>query len=153
MKKFFAFLLLVSVCAGLVGCGGKEAAAFDAAALTEDLLGSSAFSVALDELPSSKASVFYNVDGSKVVSAVMYHGSGISKEQFAIFEASDEAAAKAMVGVLQGLVEEWIEADRSYAPAEVPKLESAVLRQSGKNVILVVANDGDAAAKIVGKYL
>ena len=152
MKKFVAFLLLAALFTGLCGCGGKDTA-FDAAALAQDLLGSSAFSVSLDELPSSKASVFYNVDGSKVVSAVMYHGSGISKEQFAIFEASDEAAAKAMVPVLQSLVDEWIEADRSYAPAEVPKLESAVLRQSGKNVILVVANDGDAAAKIVGKYL
>lgn len=152
MKKFIAILLVAAVFAGLVGCGGKDVS-FDAAALSSELLGSSAFSVALDELPSSKAGVFYNVDSSKVVNAVMYHGSGISKEQFAIFEASDEAAAKAMVPVLQNLVEEWIEADRDYAPAEVPKLESAVLRQSGKNVILVVANDGDAAAKIVSKYL
>ena len=151
MKKFIACILLLTVFAGLVGCGGDTA--FDGAALAAELLSSSAFSVALDELPASKAAVFYNVDGSKVVSAVMYHGSGISKEQFAIFEASDEAAAGEMVKVLQGLVDEWIEADRDYAPAEVPKLESAVLRQSGKNVILVVANDGDAAAKIVSKYL
>ena len=152
MKRMIAFLLLTAALVGLMGCGGKETP-FDGAALAQDLLASSAFSVALDELPSSKASVFYNVDGSKVVSAVMYHGSGISKEQFAIFEAADEAAAKDMVSVLQSLVDEWIEADRSYAPAEVPKLESAVLRQHGKNVILVVANDGDAAAKIVSKYL
>ena len=153
MKKFLAYMLLLAALLSFVGCGGKEAAAFDGAALAEELLGSPAFSVSLDELPSSKASVFYNVDGSKVVSAVMYHGSGISKEQIAIFEAADEASAKTMVSVLEGLVAEWIEADRNYAPAEVPKLESAVLRQSGKNVILVVANDGDAAAKIVGKYL
>ncbi|MBE6969099.1 MAG: DUF4358 domain-containing protein [Ruminococcaceae bacterium] len=152
MKKCIALLLLAVLFAGLTGCGGKDTA-FDGAALAQELLGSPVFSVSLDELPSSKASVFYNVDGSKVVSATMYHGSGISKEQFAIFEASDEEAARAMVPVLQNLVDEWIEADRDYAPAEVPKLESAVLRQSGKNVILVVANDGDAAADIVGKYL
>ena len=152
MKKLIACILLIAALAGLAGCGGKDTA-FDGAALASELLGSSAFSVSLDELPSSKAAVFYNVDASTLVSAVMYHGSGISKEQFAIFEASDEAVAKAMVPVLQELVNEWIEADRDYAPAEVPKLESAVLRQSGKNVILVVANDGDAAAKIVSKYL
>ena len=122
-------------------------------ALTQELLASDAFSVALDELPASKASVFYNVDGSKVVSAVMYHGSGISKEQFVIIEATDEAAAAEMSNVLSGLVEEWIEADRDYAPAEVPKLEDAVLSVSGKNVVLVVANDGGRAADIVGKYL
>jgi len=153
MKKTIACILLAAALISLAGCGGKESTAFDGAALAQELLNRAAFSVSLDELPASKASVFYNVDGSKLVSAVMYHGSGISKEQIAIFEASDEAAAKAMVPVLQDLVAEWIEADRDYAPAEVPKLESAVLRQSGSNVILVVANDGDAAAKIVSKYL
>lgn len=152
MKKFISCILLIAALVSFAGCGGKDTA-FDGAALAQELLESSAFSVSLDELPSSKTAVFYNVDAAKVVSAIMYHGSGISKEQVAIFEASDEAAAKAMVSVLQGLVNEWIEADRNYAPAEVPKLESAVLRQSGKNVILVVANDGDAAAKIVSKYL
>ena len=153
MKKFLAYMLLLAALMSFAGCGGKEEASFDGAALADELLGSSAFSVSLDELPSSKASVFYNVDGSKVVSARMYHGSGISKEQIAIFEAADEAAAKTMVSVLQGLVEEWIEADRNYAPAEVPKLENAVLAVSGRNVVLVVANDGDAAAKIVDKYI
>ena len=154
MKKVISCILLAAVLFGFAGCGGKEGSVpFDAAALAAELMDSPAFSVSLDELPSSKAGVFYKVDAASVVNAVMYHGAGISKEQIAIFEASDENAAKQMVGVLQKLVDEWIEADRNYAPAEVPKLENAVLRQSGKNVILVVANDGDAAAKIVGKYL
>ncbi len=152
MKRIVCALLLLSLVFGLYACGGgtKE---LDAEKLTADLLASRAFSVTLEELPASKAGVFYGLPVEDVSGALMYHAAGVSKEQIAVFTAPDEEAARRDAETLRGLLAEWIESDRSYAPAEVPKLEKAVLRQSGVHVILVVADDPGAAADIVDKVL
>lgn len=151
MKKILSLLLLCVLVLSLAGCGSEAPKEIDGQALAGELMDAAVFSVPLDELKASKAGVFYSVDGAKLADAVMYHGSGTSKEQVVIFKAVDEKSAAEMQETLKGLVAEWIEADRNYAPAEAAKLEKAVLRQGGVYVVLVVAADADKAAEIVGK--
>ena len=154
MKKHLIIALILTLLLSLTACGNKESSReLEAASLADSLLKSGAFSVSLDELPASKAAAFYGVDKDSVADAVLYHAAGTSKEQIVLIKAVNEAAAGTMVNTLKGLVSEWIEADRDYAPEEVPKLEKAVLRQSGAWVVLIVANDPDTAAKIVGEYI
>ena len=154
MKRVFLLCVSVVLLLSLCACGEKEAEKEpEPSALAESLLKGNVFSVSLDELPASKAASFYELNASDVVEALLYHAAGTSKEQIVILKAIDEAAAGNMVASLKELVAQWIEADRDYAPQEVPKLEKAVLRQSGLWVILVVANDPDTAAKIVGEYI
>lgn len=154
MKKGFLLFVSVVLLLSLCACGGKEAAKeMEPAALAESLLKGNVFSVSLDELPASKAASFYELNASDVAEALLYHAAGTSKEQIVILKAVDETAAGNMVASLKELVARWIEADRDYAPQEVPKLEKAVLRQSGPWVVLVIANDPDNAAKIVGEFI
>lgn len=155
MKKLIPFFLILGLLLSFAGCGEdkKSNADLDATALAQALLKGNVFSGSLDELPPSKAAAFYGVNGDAVEQAVLYHASGTSKEQIVLIKATDENTAAEMVAVLKGLVAEWIEADTAYAPEEVPKLEKAVLRQSGPWVVLVVANDPDTAAKVVGEYI
>ena len=154
MKKIIAVILVLTTLLGLCACGGKDTAvAVDGEALSRELMAGSAFSQKLEELPSGKAEVFYGISADQLKSAVMYHAAGISKEQLAVFEAVDEETARAMAAALQSLLADWIESDRDYAPEEVPKMEKAVLRQSSVYVILVVANDPEAASGSVDKYL
>ena len=154
MKKYTIIVLTLTLLLSLAACGEKESSReLEASALAGSLLKSGAFSVSLDELPASKAASFYGVDKDSVADALLYHAAGTSKEQIVLIKAVDEAAAGTMLNTLKGLVSQWIEADRDYAPEEVPKLEKAVLRQSGAWVVLVVANDPDAAAKLVGEYI
>ena len=153
MKKFLIFAVLAALLLTAAGCGNKAEAALDGEALVKALLSSEAFSQKLEELPSSKATAFYGIDASLLQTAYLYHASGISKEQIAVFRAVDETAAKGIVPLLQMQLDGWIEADRDYAPEEVPKLEKAVLRQSGEWVILAVANDPAEAARTVGEYI
>ena len=154
MKRMVSLCLLCVMALGLCACGQKEeTSVLDDAALAGELLESGAFSQELEELSAGKAEAFYSVAEDKLQSARMYHAAGTSKEQIAIFQATDEEAAKTMASGLRDLLAEWIEADRNYAPEEVPKMEKAVLRQSGVWVILVVANDSEAAAGIVDQHL
>ena len=57
---------------------------------------------------------------------------------------SDEQARKALTA-LQDYVQSQIEANEDYRPGEIPKLENALVSQQGSTVLLVVANDLDAA--------
>ena len=154
MKKIFLPILCLALLLSLCACGGQEAKKeLDPSALAEDLLKANVFSAGLDELPSSKAASFYELNGDEVAEALLYHAAGTSKEQIVILKATDEGAAGNMAASLKNLVSRWIEADRDYAPQEVPKLEKAVLRQSGVWVVLVIADDPDAAARLVGEYI
>ena len=54
-------------------------------------------------------------------------------------------AKEAMKDYLQN----QIDTNADYRPAEIPKLENAKLSQLGKTVLLVVANDYSAAEKAV----
>ena len=130
------------------------AAPVDLAALREQLLtdcGISDFvNVETDALTN-----LYGIDAAGVASSASFSASSGAAfpQEIVMVQAVDEAAAGTMLNTLKGLVSQWIEADRDYAPEEVPKLEKAVLRQSGAWVVLVVANDPDAAAKLVGEYI
>ncbi len=154
MKRTIWLVLALSLLLSLCACGGKEEtkAEFDAAALCESLLNSTAFSVPLDELPASKASAFYGVDEESVEEALLWHAAGTSKEQIVLIRAKDQDAAYDMCSQLGVLQAEWIEADTNYAPAEVPKLVDATLRTVGNWVVMVVANEPDTAKEIVEKY-
>ena len=153
MKKSLCLLLSLVLLLGLCACGGKEAAKeLEPVSLAESLLKGNVFSTKVEELPAAALSSFYQMNEADVADALLYHASGTVKEQIVILKAADEAAAGNMVTTLKGLVNGWIEADRDYAPQELPKLEKAVLRQSGVWVVLVIANDPDTAAKIVGEY-
>ena len=154
MRKNVLLILVLSLLFSLAACGGKEAKRdLDPAALSGDLLKSNVFSASLEELPASKVSAFYELDADTVEEAVLYHASGVSKEQIVILKLRDETAAGNTVSELKGLITQWLEADKAYAPQEVPKLEKAVLRQSGVWVVLVISNDPDTTAKIVGEYI
>ena len=42
-----------------------------------------------------------------------------------------------------------ISTNESYRPGEIPKLEAALVEQQGASVLLVVANDLDAAKSVI----
>ena len=52
-----------------------------------------------------------------------------------------KTAAAALEDYVQGQITE----NENYRPAEIPKLESALVDQRGSTVLLVVANDLEAA--------
>ena len=51
---------------------------------------------------------------------------------------------------LESYVQSQIASNRDYRPAEIPKLESALVSRQGNTVLLVVANDYEAAQGALG---
>lgn len=136
--------LLLTIC---VGCGQAEPEkepSFPAALTVQTLLDSGAFSEELVELdplmlfPLSGDAEDY--DGS-----VLYYSTGATAETAAVIFVSDAEQVEAVKASLEMWLEYQIEAERDYRPAEVEKLENAILEVRGNTVLLAVAADWETA--------
>ena len=142
-----ALCLLLGACSAPADSGS---AAFDPEAATQAVLDSGAFSVELTELDAALLYDFsgYGLDSSTLTASKAYSSSGFA-EQVSVTVWKDEAAAQAAVDMFKTYLEDMAATYKDYAPAEVPKLENAVLEQRGGSVLLAVANDAGAAKTAV----
>ncbi len=146
MKKFRRATLLVLALAmvlALAACGGNEPKAVDINALADEMLSAAEFGEPMNALDSSVALGLYGcAEGTEVVA---YAGTGATAEELAVFNCGSEEASTALADNLEQRNETRISQYASYNPAEVPKLESAVIIQSGQYVAFVVAADPSGA--------
>ena len=142
-----ALCLLLGACSAPADSGS---AAVDPEAATQAVLDSGAFSVELTELDAALLYDFsgYGLDSSTLTASKAYSASGFA-EQVSVTVWKDEAAAQAAVDMFKTYLEDMAATYKDYAPAEVPKLENAVLEQRGSSVLLAVANDAGAAKTAV----
>lgn len=142
-----ALCLLLGACSSPAESGSTP---FDPEAATQAVLDSGAFSVELTELDAALLYDFsgYGLDTSALTASKAYSASGFA-EQVSVTVWTDEAAAQAAVDMFRTYLEDMAATYKDYAPAEVPKLENAVLEQRGSSVLLAVVNDADAAQAAV----
>ncbi len=137
-----ALLLLLS------GCGKKEEAY--SVELVGQMVQSEVFSEELEELDGDIAFSLYGLADQglareDLTACAVQRSAGATCEEGAVLVfSSDEQARKALTA-LQDYVQSQIEANEDYRPGEIPKLENALVSQQGSTVLLVVANDLDAA--------
>ena len=142
-----ALCLLLGACSSPAESG---TAAFDPETATQAVLDSGAFSVELTELDAAMLYDFsgYGLDASTLTASKAYSASGFA-EQVSVTVWKDEASAQAAVDMFKTYLEDMAATYKDYAPAEVSKLENAVLEQRGTSVLLAVANDADAVKTAV----
>lgn len=142
-----ALCLLLGACSSPAESGTT---AFDPETATQAVLDSGAFSVELTELDAAMLYDFsgYGLDASTLTASKAYSASGFA-EQVSVTVWKDEASAQAAVDMFKTYLEDMAATYKDYAPAEVSKLENAVLEQRGTSVLLAVANDADAVKTAV----
>ncbi|MEG1857164.1 MAG: DUF4358 domain-containing protein [Pseudoflavonifractor sp.] len=143
-KKLIPPMLILAL--ALSACQKAPAAPYDPDAATKAVLESGAFSVALEELDTSLLFDFEGngIDPASVTSGKSYSASGLT-EQVSVLVLKDGDTAAATVEILKTYLADLKESYKTYAPAEVPKLDAAILDQRGSSVLLVVANDAAKA--------
>lgn len=151
MKKILSCalvcLLLAAVCAGCTRSGAEEDA-FQPEETLQALLDSGAFSEDLEEL--DPVLLFYlSGDAGDYEGSLLYYSTGATSETAAVIAAKDAAQADTVKETLSAWVDAQIEATRDYQPAEVEKLEHAILETRGRTVLLVVAADWKTAEKAI----
>lgn len=140
MKKFLCVFISAVLALSLTACGSGEKA-FDPAADAKALLETAGvFSETLTEIDRSTACALYGIDENTVTGSAIYGATG-SAEELAIFTLSDETAAQTAAKQLGYRVEDRKEELTDYMPAELPKLDKAVVETRGNSVLLVIAAD------------
>lgn len=130
----------------LCACGGTQAKEYAPAATAQALLDSTAFSETLEPLETDFLPDIYGI-GGEVADGVIYASTGATAEEIVVLNMTAKADADQALVQLEKRIADQKAACESYLPLEIPKLDSAILKQVGNTVLLVVASDYDAAQK------
>ena len=157
MKKLFALMLGVVCALGLTACGEKAQEApqvkdFELA-MVEGMVSAGAFSEELETLDADTAFMLYKLADYGLVredltDAAVVRSAGATCEEGAVLLFADEEKAGVAAEAMGDYLESQIEANESYRPNEIPKLEGAVLKTQGKSLLLAVANDAAAVRSL-----
>lgn len=147
MKKIICGVLVSALLlAGCVGCNKTEPEpSFQPEQTVQALLDSGAFSETLEELDPLLLFPLTG-DAEDYEGSVLYYSTGATSEAVTVISVRDADQTAAVEEALKSWVENQIEAERNYRPAEVEKLEHAIVEARGLTVLLVVAADWEKAA-------
>lgn len=149
-SRMIAAILVLVLALVPVACGKDTAKEFDAKVTPKALMDAGAFSEELEELEEVILLRLYELDESKVAASAGFASTGLTAEEVAVLEMTDEAAAKDAEALLQARLEYQKESNEDYRPQEMPKLEKAVIQRRGKTLLFLVAADYAAAEKALG---
>lgn len=149
MKKTVCFLMAALMLLVGTACEKEpeKEPSFPAAETTQTLLDSGAYSETLEELDLDIAVMLFWLSGdvSQYEGSKVYYSTGATSEMAAVISVSDESLVPEVEEALKAWVESQIEAEKDYRPAEVPKLENAIIEARGNSVLLTVAADWEKA--------
>ena len=152
MKKLIAAALALTVVMGLTACakeGDNDApplyGTFHVAAMAE----AGAFSEELEELDADTAFLLYKLADygltqEDLKECAVQRSAGATCEEGAVLVFTSADKAKTAKGALEDYVQGQIDANTDYRPAEIPKLEEALVDVRGETLLLAVANDREA---------
>ena len=154
MKKFVAIVLALVLGLGLTACGGKNNYAVWNADHAQAILDGGAFSEGLEELDADIAFNLYKLadyglDREKLKEATVHRSAGATCEELAVLIFDSEDSASSARDALEDYVQNQIDENTDYRPAEIPKLENARINQREETILFVVANDMEAAQTAV----
>ena len=154
MRRIWKLTLALLVLLGLAACAGEnDAPPLYALGDVERISQSEAFTAELndlEEVDADTAFALYRLGDSGLVredlkeSAVL-RSAGATCEEAAVLVFTSADKAKTAADALQDYLAGQMESNRDYRPAEIPKLENALVDLRGETLLLVVANDQDAA--------
>ena len=145
MRRWTTALVAGLLCMTLAGCGGEKKA-FDPGATAQALRQApGVFSEELEELDGAMVELLYGLEDSGVLEEVSWISPGGTAEEVTVLRFGSADQAKAFEGAARAHIAEVREANESYRPQEIPKLDKAVVERRGETLLILVSADYDAA--------
>ncbi len=143
MKRMALFVLAACMVFGVLsGCAGEaRPVEYDLNALSEALYQSGAFSDFLSPVSKDIAATFFDFTDAEVTEYVLLCSSMATTEEIGLFKCADESAAEKLLATAKTRAQTQSAIYESYAPAEPPKLEDAIIKREGNYVFYIVAVD------------
>ncbi len=154
-RKLLLLALGALLVVAAVACSSGESKSIWTLENGEEILASGAFSEELEELDGDTAWALYKLEQAglareTMTESVCRRSAGATCEELALLVFDTEEAAQAAQQALENYLDSQIEANRDYRPGEISKLEGAWLEQRGYTLLMVVADDVQAARQAVG---
>lgn len=151
MKKTIAVLWLAVCLLCFGGCGEKPAASLvDAETLRSQIQESQAFSEEMKTLSMTQLVRYLAIAEDAAMDAAMsIDASRSTPEAIVVLTASSADQVQSLEAAVKQYRDDILEQYRDYQPQEVPKLENAVIRAQGLQVVLAVGPDAAAAEKVL----
>lgn len=153
MKKIGLIFLTTCMIFGIfAGCSQKtKTVSYDLDSLSSQLMSSGAFSDILSPVDIKIAASQYGFDEKDVTESKVLCSTQATTEEIGLFKcASEDAASKVKTAAL-ARVKSQRETYESYAPAEMPKLDDAIVTQNGLYVFYIVSADSSKAQAVLDK--
>ncbi len=147
MKKFIIGLLALALVLTAAACSEKTVDV-DMDALRSEIQAADLFD---DSLVSARESVITDVVGldvSKCESAEYYMGSGATGEEYGLFVCKNASSAKELVKELEARRDDLYKTYESYSTEALPRIENAVIEQSGVYVVFIIADNYAGAQSV-----
>jgi len=136
-SKILLFVLLAITLFNCISCG-KKVVDVDIDALISDVFAQSPFG---EELVSRDLDDYSDIYGFKSVPerVAAYVGGGATADEIIVVKSSSEDDAKGIKESLEKYLTDQKESYADYRPNEVPKLNNAIIKQTGVYVIYCVS--------------
>ena len=157
MKRLMALVMGVMCVMNLVGCGAKSGEPVQEenipTSAVQAMVEAGAFSEELEELDADMAFMLYHLGDyglarEDLLECVLLRSAGATCEEGAVLIFADGDKAAKAADAMGDYLESQIEGNANYRPAEIPKLEGAVLLTRGNTLLLVVPNDAAAVRNL-----
>ena len=148
-------ILSVLLCALLLtaGCGGSKTISLSASSMADTLREKVAFTDQMEKADADTVYALYHLSADQVAEQSVYVSTGATAEEIAVFAAKDEAAVKQIEQAVQKRLQTQKDGFADYLPAEMDKLNQAVIVTEGRYVIFCVASDAGQVRSVVHSFL
>ncbi len=120
--------------------------------VNQEILDAGVFEDELAAVDTSYSEMLMGIAASDYTDAVICGSSGATAEMVAVFETAGSDAAAALKEKCEAYVTRQTQSYADYKPAEVDKLNHAIIKSNGQYVILCVAKDYENAEKLISEY-
>lgn len=124
----------------------------DINAFVNDILTNITFKDTISQVKDNVTARMFGLGDYAALSGAVYISGGSTAEEFAIFEAADEASAQALGEIMRQHVESRKPDFETYKPEEMAKLNNPVIVVNGNVAMMCVSDFNDTAAQIMSKY-
>ncbi len=160
MKKSIIAIAMLAVLA-LTGCGGNGEAVEASVSVSEaSASGITSAVMAEIEIPSAmeksaeSIGAYYDIDTTTISEmSVFICGSGAYPDELAVFKFNDDESARLGAEAVQSRLDSQTAIYKDYTPAEMYKLEEAVLITEGNWVAFAACSDNARAKEIIENML
>lgn len=153
MKKLAVAVVSLILLFVMGGCAGGGAKDIDVNKVADDLMTKITYKDELGKLTDDMFDSVYKIDRSLVKNAVAYTSSGATAEEIVAIEMNSADDVKTAETALKDRIKYQRDGYSDYGPAEVPKLDNAVIKSSGNYIFMSVSDDNAKAEEVLKSYL